>query len=55
MHIFQNDTPIDMAKRLNQTYIHKQLEDAQKERQKRTHCLTIYRDKVCICFSYFYL
>lgn len=47
-NVLQNDTPSAMAKRLNQSYIHKRLEETQKERQKRTHCLAIYRDKVIL-------
>ncbi|KAG8180260.1 hypothetical protein JTE90_019541 [Oedothorax gibbosus] len=41
----EKDSPIAMAKRLNQAFIQKRLEEAKKEREKKTHCLSIYRDK----------
>ncbi|GFQ94500.1 palmitoyltransferase ZDHHC17, partial [Trichonephila clavata] len=41
----EKDTPITMAKRLNQTFVLKRLEDAKKDREKKPYCLAIYRDK----------
>ncbi|XP_071035381.1 palmitoyltransferase ZDHHC17 [Parasteatoda tepidariorum] len=41
----EKDSPIDMAKRLNQTYLVKRFEEVKKERDRKTRCLSIYRDK----------
>ncbi|GIY10660.1 palmitoyltransferase ZDHHC17 [Caerostris extrusa] len=41
----EKDTAITMAKRLNQTFILKVLEDTKKDREKKPYCLAIYRDK----------